>query len=210
MYEQEIKLTAAGPAVLKRVLQSDLVRALGTGAGNCDAMRYLGIYYDTDARELEAARCSLRARLEGEAWRAALKYRGTIENGLSRRRELETDIDGALTCADDLPPGAFKDAALEVIAPHAPLVEYLRIDMRRSIRNLMFDGAAIELSADNARIIHRASNRQAVLYEIELELKRGAVDHIIELGDRLKQQFPLTPSTLTKRRIGVNLGLHPE
>lgn len=206
MYEQELKLTAAEHAVLARVLQSECVQRLDTGVGNRDAARYLGIYYDTESRALEAARCSLRARLEGDVWRAALKYRGTMENGLSRRRELETDIDGELACADDLPPGDFKAAALAVIAPHAPLVEYLRVDMRRSIRNLLFDGTAIELSADDARIINRASGRQTRLYEIELELKRGDLGKVVELGDALRRQFPLMPSTLTKRRIGVNLG----
>jgi len=205
MYEQEVKLTAAEHAVLARVLQSECVRRLDTGAGNRDAARYLGIYYDTEARELDAAGCSLRARLEGDAWRAALKYRGTIVNGLSQRRELETDINGELACADSLPPGAFKDAALTVVAPHAPLHEYLRIDMRRSIRNLLFDGTAIELCADDARIINRASNRQTRLYEIELELKRGDINKVVELGDALQQHFPLTPSKFTKRRIGVNL-----
>lgn len=205
MYEQEVKLTAADPTVLARVLQSDLVRALDAGAGNFDGMRYLGIYYDTEARALEAARCSLRARCEGRRWRAALKERGTIENGLSQRRELETDIDGELTCAGDLPAGAIKDAVLAVLPARAPLHEYLRVDMRRSVRNLTFGGAAIELCADDARIINRASKRQTMLYEIELELKHGAVDDIIELGALLTQQFPLTPSTLTKRRIGLNL-----
>lgn len=206
MFEQEVKLTAADSAALNQVLQSELVRRIDTGVGNRDAARYLGIYYDTESRALEAARCSLRARLEGVQWRAALKERGTIENGLSKRRELETDIAGELTCADDLPSGDFKDAALAMLPARAPLNEYLRVDMHRSIRNLMFRGAAIELCADDARIINRASNRQTALYEIELELKRGEVARIVELGELLKRQFPLTPSTLTKRRIGLNLG----
>lgn len=206
MYEQEVKLTAADRAVLKRVLQSELVRRLDSGAGGCDAMHYLGIYYDIESRALDAARCSLRARREGAQWRAALKYRGTMENGLSRRRELEVDIDGALTCADSLPPGELKRAALKIIPPRAPLVEYLRVDMRRSIRNLMFDDTVIELSADDALITNRMSNRQTALYEIELELKRGEVGKVVELGDMLLRQFPLTPSLMTKRRIGLNLG----
>lgn len=207
MYEQEVKLTAADATVLAQVLQSDLVREYecDTGAGRIDAARYLGIYYDTDSRAMEAARCSLRARLEGDKWRAALKYRGTIVDGLSRRRELEVDIDGELTCADDLPAGGFKDAVLAMVSPRAPLYEYLRVDMLRSIRNLLFRDSVIELSADNARIIHRESKREVALYEIELELKRGDLGAVVELGRRLARQFALTPSTLTKRRIGLNL-----
>lgn len=203
MYEQEVKLTAPGRAVLGEVLRSDVVRRLDTGLGGQDGTRYLGIYYDTEARQLEAAGCSLRARLEGRRWRAALKYRGTIDNGLSRRRELEADIGGWLDCAGQLPDGALKDSVLGIIPARAPLLEYLRIDMRRSIRNLAFDGTGIELCADHATIA--ASSRRAVLYEIELELKHGDIGKVVELGGMLMRRFPLTPSTLTKRRIGLNL-----
>ncbi len=206
MYEQEIKLTANDDAVLDEVLQSDLVRDLDTGVGGCDAVRYLGFYYDTEARVLADNFCSLRARLEGERWRAAFKFGGAIdsENGLSRRHELEADINGQLDNAGQLPPGTLKDKVTELIPEDAPLSARVTVDMRRSIRNLAFEGTAIELAADKGTI--RGQSRQVVLYELELELIRGDVAKVVELGEMLTRRYALTPSTMTKHRIGLQLG----
>ena len=204
MYEQEIKLTANDDAVLDEVLQSDLVRGLDTGIGSCDAVRYLGFYYDTEARVLADNLCSLRARREGDRWRAAFKYGGTIENGLSRRHELEADIAGQLHNAGQLPPGTLKDKVIELIPEDAPLCARVTVDMRRSIRNLVFEGTAIELVADKGTI--HGQNRQVALYELELELIRGDVARVVELGEMLTRQYALTPSTMTKHRIGLELG----
>ncbi len=206
MYEQEIKLTATDRTTLDRVLQSELVQRLNTNIGTQDATRYIGDYYDTDTRALAAKRYSLRARREGERWRAALKYGGVIEDGFSRRHELETDIGGWLDRAAQLPPGELKDKVLEVIPADAPLSVMVRVDMLRSIRNLDFHGTAIELSADQATISGTKPDRQVALYEVELEFKRGEVERLLELGALLRQQFPLTPSTVTKHRMGLQLG----
>ena len=206
MYEQEIKLTATDRTTLDHVLQSELVQRLNTNIGNQDATRYIGDYYDTDTRALAAKRYSLRARREGERWRAALKYGGVIEDGFSRRHELEADIGGWLDSAAQLPPGVLKDKVLEVIPADAPLSVMVRVDMLRSIRNLDFHGTAIELSADQATISGTKPNRQVALYEVELEFKRGEVERLLELGALLRQQFPLIPSTVTKHRMGLQLG----
>ncbi len=208
MYEQEIKLTANDETVLDEVLQSKLVRELDTGVGGRDAVHYLGVYYDTESRALADNFCSLRARKEGERWRAALKFGGTIENGLSRRQELEADISNWLDNAGQLPPGALRDKVAEMIPDmireNAPLFPRVTVDMRRSIRNLEFQGTAIELVTD--RGIIRGQSRAVELYEVELELMRGDIAAVVELGEMLTQRHALTPSTMTKHRIGLQLG----
>ena len=208
MYEQEIKLTANDETVLDEVLQSKLVRELDTGVGGRDAVHYLGVYYDTESRALADNLCSLRARKEGERWRAALKFGGTIENGLSRRQELEADINTWLDNAGQLPPGALRDKVAEMIPDmireNAPLFPRVTVDMRRSIRNLEFQGTAIELVTD--RGIIRGQSRAVELYEVELELMRGDIAAVVELGEMLTQRHALTPSTMTKHRIGLQLG----
>ena len=204
MYEQEIKLTATDGGVLDGVLQSALVRRLDTGVGSRDAVRYLGFYYDTEAGVLAERRCTLRARLEGERWRAAFKFGGTIDNGLSRRHELEADLNGPLENAAQLPPSALKDKVVAILPEHAPLFVYVTTDMARSIRNLEFEGTAIELAADQGVI--KGRSRQVVLYELELELMRGDLAGVVRLGEMLVEEHGLTPSTMTKRRIGLQLG----
>ena len=204
MYEQEIKLTADDGAVLDQVLQSALVRRLDTGVGSRDAIRYVGFYYDTESCALADNLCSLRARMEGDRWRAAVKFGGSIENGLSRRHELEADISGQLDNAGQLPPGVLKDKVLEIIPEGAPLFVRVTVDMARSIRNLAFEGSAIELVADKGVI--KGKSRQVALYEVELELIRGDVAKVVRLGEMLTRRYALVPSTMTKHRIGLQLG----
>ncbi len=208
MYEQEIKLTANCGAVLDAVLQSELVRGLDSGVGSCDAVRYLGIYYDTESHALEDDRYSLRARLEGERWRAALKFGGSIENGLSRRHELQTDISGPLENIGQLPRGELRDKVLDIIAEDAPLIARVTVDMKRSIRNLEIEGTAIELVTDNGMIygMPHGRSRQVSLYEVELELVEGDLAKVIELGEALARAHALTPSIMTKHKIGLQLG----
>ncbi len=205
MYEQEIKLTAADNAVLERVLQSKLVRGLDTGVGGEDATRYVGVYYDTDDNALETAGYSLRARREGTRCRAALKFGGSIEDGLSRRHELLADITGWLDHTGQLPDGELNDKMRTLVPEDTPLRARVTVDMQRSIRNLNFHGAEIELAADSGVI--KGQRRQVALHEIELELKRGDLAKVIRLGSMLAQQFPLTPSAITKHGIGLQLGL---
>ena len=204
MLEQEIKLTADDATTLDAVINSALVKSLDSGIGAQNNVRYLGKYYDTDARILAANFYSLRARLEGDKWRAALKFDGSIVNGLSRRQELQADINGALDCPDQLPAGELREKVLGVLPADAKLRAFVTVEMQRSIRNLMLHDTAIELVADNA-VIHGATQRTK-LYEVELELISGDLAQVIELGETLAKEFKLTPSTATKHRIGLQLG----
>lgn len=203
MLEQEIKLTAPNRAVLQQILQSELVQSLDSGVGNQDAVRYVGVYYDTECGALARQRCTLRARLEGDRWRAAFKFGGGIRNGLSRRHELEADITGWLRHVEQLPAGELKDKVRAVIPSATSLNARVKVNMQRSIRQLNFSGAEIELVADHA-IIH-ANGGQVTLYEVELELKRGDLADLLQLGEMFMQQFPLTRSTMGKHRIGLQL-----
>lgn len=205
MYEQEVKLTAANEATLAQVLQSDTIRRLDTGIGARDSVPSTGVYYDTAARQLENHRCSLRARREEQNWRATFKFAGRIENGLFSRREMETEIGGWLDHAGQLPAGELRDQVIGIIPAEAPLIARVTVVMQRSIRNLHFADSEIELSADRATISKAKLQRRVDLYEIELELKRGDVAAVVQLGGLLTRQFALTPSTLSKHRIGRQL-----
>ncbi len=117
MLEQEIKLTATTSNTLKNVSTSPLVLAFVVPPVDDtppQPLRFLAKYYDTENRVMEQSMCSLRARREGDKWKAAFKLKGQIVDGLSVREELECDINGWLSCADDLPSGSLKDRVLEL------------------------------------------------------------------------------------------------
>ena len=207
MFEQELKLTAPDEETLRAVLSSSVVSDACIDASNSgwplEPQQFLARYYDTQDLELARNMISLRARREGSQFRAALKMKGVMLDGLSQRQEFECDITDWLSCAADLPECTLKSKALKCIAPDRPLIQRVGVDMQRTIRWLEFQGAKIELVTDHALI--SGKNGQATLYEVELELKQGEVDAIVNLGNLLTSQFSLTPSTQTKYGIGLSL-----
>ena len=165
--------------------------------------RFLAHYYDTEDRVLEKQLCSLRARKEGNLWRAAFKLKGKMVNGFSQREEYECDISGWLTCANDLPETELKTRVSDYLNLHSSLYSSVTTDTQRTVINLKMRLCDVEMVLDNAVIT--GENGQITLHEVELELKSGEVAEMIDLGNWLHEQFSLTPSKVTKHQIGLSL-----
>ena len=202
MYEQELKLTAKNGETLADVLTSSMIVQYAKQPPS-SPLRFFAKYYDTDLNDLQRYQCSLRARLEGDKFRAALKLKGDIVEGMSSREEYECDIDGWLNKVGDLPDGEFKDRVNFWLTNDCLLEERVVVDMQRRIVNLDYQGTEIEVVADQGVIF--GGNEQQQLYEIELELKSGQLEHITEIGKQFMEQFDLLPSTVTKHGIGLDL-----
>ncbi len=203
MLEQELKFTVADAAVLDEVLGSSLIGSLVEGDTDPPAERFHAVYYDTPDSHLEVLRCSLRARREGMRFRAALKLPGTLVDGLSQREEYEADIDRWPASVADLPGGEFRRRVEELIPADSSLVPRIEVDMLRRVVHLSAGSSQVELVLDEGEI--RAGGRQAALCEIELELMRGDVADVLELGAELERAFPLRRSLLSKHAIGISL-----
>lgn len=208
--EQELKLVAAGEQVLDDVLGSDLVqeRLDPRYKLNVAPIPYRGIYYDTPDGALGRQQCSLRARQEGDRLVAALKTAGVIENGLSSRMEYEAPLDRFPRTARELTEGELKREVALRIDLDQPLLAQVEVNTQRSIRRLVLnradpDDCRLELVAD--RCVISAAGLTETLYEIELELKEGQLAPMLELGEQLRQRFPLTSSVRTKHEIGMQL-----
>lgn len=203
MLEQELKLTAPDEDTLDAVLAAELITSACTDETLMPPRRFLAVYYDTESGVLERARCALRVRWEGEGFRAAFKLPGNIVEGLSQREEYEADIDSWISRAGELPEGLLREKVAEHIRLDQPLQERVRVDMQRTIRWLRYQQAVIELVVDQGTIT--GLNGETELYEVELELKQGPLQAIIELGEQLVSAFELIPSTRTKYEIGLSL-----
>jgi len=201
--EQELKLTAPDEDTLDAVLAAELITSACTDETLMPPRRFLAVYYDTESGVLERARCALRVRWEGEGFRAAFKLPGNIVEGLSQREEYEADIDSWISRAGELPEGLLREKVAEHIRLDQPLQERVRVDMQRTIRWLRYQQAVIELVVDQGTIT--GLNGETELYEVELELKQGPLQAIIELGEQLVSAFELIPSTRTKYEIGLSL-----
>ncbi len=203
MLEQELKLTAPDLTELERVLASDLVARHAKTGQSISSLHYHGRYYDTDSNQLRAAGMSLRARREGLSWRATLKLKGQMIGGLSQRQEFEADISGWLESAAQLPEGGIKQKLLEVIKDDDILHKRVEVHMQRRIVIIDYQGSWIELVTDHGHISAGGGNQQ--LCEVECELIDGDLTAVIDFGSRLRAQFNLTPSLLSKHAIGISL-----
>ncbi len=124
-------------------------------------------------------------------------------DGLSIREEFECDIGGLLASVNDLPFGPLREKVLEFVNEDAVLFLQITVDMQRTILGLKMSECMVEMVLDTGSI--RGHNGEVSLHEVELELKHGEINEMIELGRQLQSQYDLKPSTLTKHQIGLSL-----
>jgi inorganic triphosphatase YgiF len=65
--------------------------------------------------------------------------------------------------------------------------------------------ASLRSIADKALIFSLSCNLRAPILEIELELKEGRRERLLDLSERLQVAFPLTPGTGSKYARGLSL-----
>lgn len=207
MIETELKLTAHSQTQLEQVIPSDFIQQYRQSAPYGDEFTdksLHALYYDTAQRDLRSRSFSLRSRKEGDEFVLTLKFKGELIDGLSVRKEIEEPCSGFISSVSDLPEGEIKQHILSVLTVETPLLPRVEVKMQRTAHYLEIDGTVIELVSDSGTI-KGPSGRQVELYEIELELKKGEIKPMIELGKKLETKFNLTPSTMTKHAIGLSL-----
>ena len=201
--EKELKLTAPDAATLERVLDSPLVSAHVVAGTERPPRRFHARYYDTPDGRLERRLWSLRARREGDRWKAALKTRGVMENGVSARQEYESPVAGWIAKVNELPAGELKSKLREALEESDALEPRVEVDVIRTARDLDLEGAVAELVTDAGTI--SAGERGVDLHEVELELKEGDFSLVERFGRRLAEEFGLVPSGRSKHEIGLDL-----
>ena len=201
--EQEIKLTAIGSETLAKLRDSDLIQQHLVADSYRPARPFKARYYDTDQLELGALRWSLRARLEGDHWVAALKTGGSIVNGLAQCHEYEAPIDGPFDRIDSLPDSFLKDVLLTELEANTALQIRVETNIQRTQMDLAIDDVVIELVTDEGSI--SANGMTLDHFEAEMELREGNLHHIQPFVDQLIADFDLIPSQLNKHSRGLSL-----
>lgn len=212
--ETELKL-ALNPRDLPRLLEHPVL----TGQAP-RSQRLLNTYFDTPDLALMRQRIAVRERQVGRQTLLTVKTAGTSVGGLSRRGEWEGP-----TRAGTLDFGALVDdaalaRALKTLAPR--LVPVFRTDFVRRSWLLQVGGAEIEVAIDQGTIRatpagSRSVHRQTLL-ELELELKQGPADALLDLAHTLalgpsgmaSQGLWLYPSDRSKAERGLALFLQKE
>ena len=147
--------------------------------------RLLNTYFDTSTLALMAQRIAVRERQVGRRTLLTVKTAGSSVGGLSQRQEWEAPTQ----------PGQFDFAALiddEALASSLSalawqLVPVFRTDFERHTWQLHLGEAHIEVALDQGRITTgdgQGPHHEALL-ELELELKSGPPDALLDLAHTL-------------------------
>ena len=198
--EVELKFSIP-PEAARKLGRLPEVRAAATGRAVTRRMR--SIYYDTPDQALRARGMGLRLRREGSRWIQSLKRAGTIEGGLHRREEHETPVPAQLL---DYPALAQHGLA-ELTASAAErdrLQPVFTCEFTRTARRLALAPASqIELTLDRGTIL--AGEAAEPVSEIELELKAGDAQPLLDFAQRLIEHLPLRLEPRSKAERGYDL-----
>lgn len=162
-------------------------------------------YFDTPARDLARAHVALRLRRDGEQLIQTLKTRGQSVAGLSERNEwdwyLDTPTLDLSKLADDCWPAALADLDKSQLAP------LFTTDFIREKAEIAWGrGKAkvvIEAALDLGKVI--AGEGEEEICELELELRQGEPDALLELAAELAADLPLMPCDISKAERGYRL-----
>jgi len=162
-------------------------------------------YYDTPGRDLAQAKVALRIRRDGDAFIQTLKSRGQSIAGLSERNEFDWYLEQAeldLSKLDDSCwPVALADLDKTLLQP------IFSTDFIRERADIAWGrGKAkvvIEAALDLGKVI--AGEGEEEICELELELRQGEPEALLELAAELAADLPLMPCDISKAERGYRL-----
>lgn len=196
--ELELKLQVS-PGAMRRLSGHPLLK----GSAPASRHRMYGVYYDTPGLDLWRQGIALRLRRERGRWIQAVKGGASAHAGLHRRFEDESEVAGP---APDFSRIGQGELAGVFSSEHlrARLKPVFVTDFVRSSRILEVDSRArVEASIDRGVI--RSGKRSEPVFELELELKDGAAQHLYEIALKLVQDLPLSIENRSKAERGFAL-----
>jgi len=198
--EIELKLTVS-EAELARLGRLSLIGQCLRGRAR--TLRLHSVYYDTPDCDLQRDGLALRLRRSGARWMQTLKGEGQVQGGLHLRQERDTPVPAQILNYQALiAAGAshvFSDAALR-----ASLQPVFVTDFRRTVRELeVAAGTRVELAADTGTIT--TGTASAPISELELELKEGAPEALLDFAISLLREVPFRLEPATKAQRGYAL-----
>ncbi len=195
--EYEVKLTAS-KKMLEKIEQ--IPGFLNWSIKEGKEKYLISHYFDTEKFDLLYSNMAYRTREEDGKNVATLKGNGILKNGIFIRDEFEEILHNGedVTKADFL--NKYFPQILE-ITKETPLKEVLIVDNERHMLYLEKDGSLIEASLD---FLHFVLGKRKVAYnEIELELKNGCEEDLLECASFLKLNFHLFSAGASKYEMGL-------
>lgn len=162
-------------------------------------------YYDTAERDLAQARVALRLRRDGEQFIQTLKSRGQSVAGLSERNEWDWYLDKAKLdikkLGDDCWPASLAELDKKTLKP------IFTTDFVREKAEIAWGRGKtkviIEAALDLGQV--KAGKQSEEICELELELRQGDPEALLELAAELAANLPLMPCDISKAERGYRL-----
>ena len=207
--EIEYKFLLPNPGADRAILSS--LRAQGCDVQVQRTINQEDIYLDTFDWRLFRHNLSLRLRRTGGKALYTLKSIGKIKEGLAERREIECMAEGKIRAPWDITAEKINGEIAEIIYPRR-LVEHVTIRTRRRTSKVVHpDGTEVEIAFDSAAFQADGLQRPAScrLFEIEIELKKGAPETLEAMAKNIAGTFALVPSPQSKletaiERLGIS------
>jgi len=165
----------------------------------------LNQYFDTPERDLSAAKVALRLRRDGDVVIQTLKTRGNSVAGLSERNEFQWELPKAkldLKKLDDSCwPASLAELDKKTIKPLFTtdfVREFADIAWGRGKSKVVIE-AALDLGTVSA------GKQKEEICELELELREGEPEALLELAAELAASLPLFPCDISKAERGYRL-----
>jgi triphosphatase len=162
-------------------------------------------YFDTPERDLAAAKVALRVRRDGEQFIQTLKTRGQSVAGLSERNEWDWNLAKAKLDLKKLDDSCWPAALAEL--DKKQLVPIFTTDFIREKAEIAWGrGKAkvvIEAALDLGKVI--AGEGEEEICELELELRQGEPEALLELAAELAADLALMPCDISKAERGYRL-----
>jgi triphosphatase len=203
-YETELKLEVDVGA-LRKLRGHPLTRRLLRSGPHTERLR--SVYFDTSDRALQRAGMELRVRRSPQAAASIQTLKANVGKGAYQRREWEMgtrtpeegpDFSGLFDRVD----ADFGTSFLRTVGG-AGVLPVFHTDIRRTTWQLAEGEWEVEAALDRGAIV--AGPRRELLFELELELKRGAPIHLQSLALELLDAVPFRLLWASKSERGYRL-----
>lgn len=162
-------------------------------------------YFDTPERELAAAKVALRVRKDGDQIIQTLKTRGQSVAGLSERNEYNWPLAKAKLDLKKLDGECWPEQLAEL--DKKTIKPMFTTDFVREKAEIAWGRGktkvVIEAALDLGKVI--VGKHKEEICELELELREGEPDALLELAAELAQTLPLMPCDISKAERGYRL-----
>ena len=173
--------------------------------GGWEQRELLNQYFDTPERDLAKARIALRIRRDGDQFIQTLKTRGQSVAGLSERNEYDWYLTKAKLDVKKLDDSCWPASLAELDKKTLQVI--FTTDFVRERAEIAWgrgkSKVVVEAALDFGTVV--AGKQKEEICELELELRQGEPQALLELAAELAADLPLMPCDISKAERGYRL-----